>query len=184
MLGIHFIKDKKIMIYEYKNGVGIPDKLHAEIIELRCSGSRISKIPATLVNLRGLYCANTDIKKIPATLVNLRRLYCSSTDIKELPATLINLRVLNCYYTDIKELPDTLVNLTKLCCRNTKIPGYTENYNGSGWDVLRFGKMLKIGCEVHSLAEWAKFSDRRINAMDSNALKFWKKHKSKLLEDK
>lgn len=39
-----------------------------------------------------------------------------------------------------------------------------------------------IGCECHSLSEWASFDDRRILQMDGKeALKFWRAHKDFLL---
>jgi len=43
--------------------------------------------------------------------------------------------------------------------------------------------MLKIGCEIHSLKEWEGFTDERIASMDPNALDFWKRNKTKLLNE-
>ena len=41
---------------------------------------------------------------------------------------------------------------------------------------------MQIGCELHSLAEWAAFDDARIARMDGrNALRFWRAHKDALL---
>jgi hypothetical protein len=41
---------------------------------------------------------------------------------------------------------------------------------------------MQIGCELHSLAEWAAFDDARIVAMDGRtALQFWRDHKDALL---
>jgi len=41
---------------------------------------------------------------------------------------------------------------------------------------------MQIGCELHSLAEWAAFDDARIVAMDGrDALRFWRDHKEALL---
>jgi len=41
--------------------------------------------------------------------------------------------------------------------------------------------MLKIGCEVHPISEWERFTDERIASMDPKALDFWKRNKTKLL---
>jgi len=38
-------------------------------------------------------------------------------------------------------------------------------------------KIIKIGCETHTPEEWESFSDDKINAMDPNALEWWKKWK-------
>ena len=41
---------------------------------------------------------------------------------------------------------------------------------------------MRIGCELHSHAEWAAFDDERIAKMDGRAArKFWDEHKATLL---
>ena len=41
---------------------------------------------------------------------------------------------------------------------------------------------MQIGCELHSLAEWAAFDDRRIAEMDgTTSARFWRDHKDALL---
>ena len=41
---------------------------------------------------------------------------------------------------------------------------------------------MQIGCELHTLADWAAFDDARIVQMDGKtALKFWRAHKDALL---
>ena len=53
---------------------------------------------------------------------------------------------------------------------------------GLTWSVLIFDTHMKIGCELHSLADWAAFNDRRIAQMDGKtALFFWLKNKDALL---
>lgn len=150
------------MRYIYQNGIDIPAALHETITELICTG--------------------TDITEIPNTLINITLLYFSFTKVAKIPVNLIKLKHLECTWTDITEIPNTLVNLTRLRCAGTNIPCYITNYNDSGWGVLRFGSMLMIGCKVYNIAKWAQFSDYEINLMDDKALKFWKKNKSKLLE--
>ena len=41
--------------------------------------------------------------------------------------------------------------------------------------VMIFDNHMKIGCEFHRLKDWWGFDDERISAMDSAALKWWKK---------
>jgi hypothetical protein len=53
---------------------------------------------------------------------------------------------------------------------------------GLHWVVTILDAHMQIGCELHSLAEWAAFDDTRIVAMDGrDALRFWRDHKEALL---
>ena len=53
---------------------------------------------------------------------------------------------------------------------------------GLHWSVLIFDSHMKIGCELHSLTDWDRFSDRRIAQMDGRAaLNFWRANKVPLL---
>ena len=53
---------------------------------------------------------------------------------------------------------------------------------GLHWTVTILDAHMQIGCELHSLAEWAEFDDARIVAMDGrDALRFWRDHKDALL---
>ncbi len=50
------------------------------------------------------------------------------------------------------------------------------------WPVTILDEHMEIGCELHTFAEWRKFTDREIAAMDGrDALKFWREHKDALL---
>ena len=52
---------------------------------------------------------------------------------------------------------------------------------GLAYPVVVLDAHMQIGCELHSLAEWATFDDRRIAEMDGKyALKFWHAHKAAL----
>lgn len=54
--------------------------------------------------------------------------------------------------------------------------------SGLHWTVYILDTHMQIGCELHSLADWATFDDRRIAEMDGrDALRFWKAHKTALL---
>jgi uncharacterized protein YjbI with pentapeptide repeats len=49
------------------------------------------------------------------------------------------------------------------------------------WPVTILDAHMQIGCELHSLADWAAFDDARIVQMDRQALRFWRAHKTALL---
>ena len=49
------------------------------------------------------------------------------------------------------------------------------------WPILITEKYLRIGCQLHTHAEWAAFSDAEISTMENRALEFWQKWKAPLL---
>lgn len=53
--------------------------------------------------------------------------------------------------------------------------------SGLLWDVSILDAHMQIGCELHSLAQWAEYDDERIVQMDRQALRFWREHKDGLL---
>ena len=53
---------------------------------------------------------------------------------------------------------------------------------GLRWPVTIFDNHMRIGCQLHSLADWATFNKRDIVEMDgTDALLFWRRHKAMLL---
>jgi len=52
---------------------------------------------------------------------------------------------------------------------------------GLRWRIIIVDDRMEIGCQRHTHAQWKKFSDADIGAMDSYALEFWKENKSFLL---
>ena len=53
---------------------------------------------------------------------------------------------------------------------------------GLTYPVTILDQHMQIGCELHSLADWEAFDDRRIAAMDGAASsRFWRDHKTALL---
>ena len=53
---------------------------------------------------------------------------------------------------------------------------------GLSYPVTILDAHMQIGCELHTIAEWAAFDDARIVQMDGKtALTFWRAHKDALL---
>lgn len=52
---------------------------------------------------------------------------------------------------------------------------------GLRWDVIVFDEHLKIGCQIHPIERWKKFTDNQIATMDPDALEFWSEHKKMLI---
>ena len=75
-------------------------------------------------------------------------------------------------------------NLTRASLYGAKL---TENitvtkrplqFYGLYWAVTIWDAHMRIGCQFHSLADWAAFDDTQIAAMDRKALEFWNSHKA------
>ena len=53
---------------------------------------------------------------------------------------------------------------------------------GLQWPVTIFDNHMRIGCQLHSLGDWATFTNRGIVGMGgADALLFWRRHKAMLL---
>jgi len=52
---------------------------------------------------------------------------------------------------------------------------------GLQWPVIYGSDALTIGCQQHTFAQWATFSDDKIADMHSDALAFWRRYKTFLL---
>ncbi len=45
---------------------------------------------------------------------------------------------------------------------------------GAKWPIYIFDAHIKIGCQLHSAADWAEFTDEQIGAMAPDALEWWR----------
>lgn len=52
---------------------------------------------------------------------------------------------------------------------------------GQPWELTVYPSVIAIGCERHTVAKWAGFSDAQIGAMDSRALTWWRQWKNVIL---
>jgi hypothetical protein len=52
---------------------------------------------------------------------------------------------------------------------------------GLDWVITVTDAHIQIGCQCHTIDAWNAFSDDEIESMASNALEFWKKHKTTIM---
>lgn len=58
------------------------------------------------------------------------------------------------------------------------INGWVKCIQIEQYPITYTDTVMQIGCERHSISEWAEFDDKRIAKMDGKvALKFWRKYK-------
>ena len=73
-------------------------------------------------------------------------------------------------------------NLTGAKWRGVVISKPPIQLFGLHWRVTILDAHMQIGCEFHSISDWAGFDDARITKMDGrNALRFWRSYKAVLL---
>ena len=65
--------------------------------------------------------------------------------------------------------------------RGEKLKSIPVFIYGLKWFVTVTNEFLTIGCQRHTHAEWAAFSDEQISDMDEGALNFWQMWKPSLL---
>ena len=49
--------------------------------------------------------------------------------------------------------------------------------NGLKWGIATNGTHIRIGCQQHSVEDWAAFNDEQITEMATGALEFWQQFK-------
>ena len=129
-----------------------------------------------------LACANlpgADLTGANLTCANLTRANLACANLTD-----ANLADANLADADLTGANLTDANLARATWRNgIKITRAPIQICGLRWPVMILDNHMEIGCQLHALAEWGAFDDHAIIAMDGrDALKFWRAHKTTLLE--
>ncbi len=127
---------------------------------------------------------------------NLRGADLCGADLRGANLRGANLRGANLYGADLRGADLCGANLYGTNLRGANLDGanlcganlYGEilkrtplTVTGLRWFVLITDGFLRIGCQRHSHADWANFSDEQIAQMDSHASTFWTARKAPLL---
>jgi len=138
------------------------------------SGANLSDANLSYANLSGAYLSGANLSGANLSDANLSCAYLSGANLSG--ANLSGANLSGAYLSG--------ANLSGAKWRD----GITINraplqLSGLHWAVYILDDHMQIGCELHTLAEWAAFDDARIVEMDGkNALRFWRNHKAALLE--
>ena len=135
----------------------------ANLSDANLSGANLSDAYLRGANLSGAYLRDA----------NLRDANLSDANLSDANLSGANLRGANLsgtYLSGAKWSDGIIIN---------KVP---LQLSGLLWLVTILDAHMQIGCELHSLAEWAEFDDARIVAMSGKeALRFWRENKDALL---
>ena len=134
---------------------------------------------------------------------NLRGANLSGADLSGADLYGANLRGANLYETNLSGANLYGANLSGADLSGADLSGanlyganlYGANYNGEKLDkkpiqiaglkyyIIIIKEQIKIGCELHKVSEWGKFTDKEILAMDGKeGLIWWKKYKKFILD--
>ncbi len=137
-------------------------------------GANLSRANLSSANLSGanlsranLYGAN--LRSANLSGANLYGADLSGADLRSADLYGADLRSANLYGAKWSE--DVVIN---------KAPIFVDGL--PSYRVIILDDHMQIGCELHRLAEWASFDDRRIAQMDgATAARFWRDFKEPLL---
>jgi hypothetical protein len=134
----------------------------ANLYGANLSGAKLSGADLYGANLSGAYLSGANLSGAYLGGADLRGAYLSGANLSG-----ADLYGANLYRAKIAEgITISLVPVQIL---------------GLRWPIIIFDHHMRIGCEFHSLAEWAEFDDERISGMATGALEFWKAYKDMLL---
>ena len=188
---------KETVIYESKketfgkaveeaviNGVNLrgADLRDANLYGVDLSGANLNGVNLCGANLSGSYLGGANLNGVDLSGANL-----SGANLNGANLSGANLNGANLGGANLSGayLNGAYLNGAYLCGANwgegVVVLSHPVSVTGLLWPVLIYGSHMRIGCEVHAVAEWDSFDDDKIATMDKNALKFWRANKVRLL---
>jgi len=148
-------------------------------IKNRFTGNVLKEVDAA--NLRGANLRGANLRG-----ADLRDADLGYADLGYADLCGANLRGANLRGADLRyaDLCDADLGYADLCGANLcgeKLKSIPVFIYGLKWFVTVTNEFLTIGCQRHTHAEWAAFSDEQISDMDEGALNFWQMWKPSLL---
>jgi len=127
-------------------------------------------------NLRGANLRYADLRGADLCGANLRDADLRGADLCDADLRGADLCDANLCGADLRGADLCGANL-----RGEKLKSIPVFIYGLKWFVTVTNEFLTIGCQRHTHAEWAAFSDEQISDMDEGALNFWQMWKPSLL---
>jgi uncharacterized protein YjbI with pentapeptide repeats len=168
------------------------------------SGANLCQADLSCANLSG-----ADLSGANLSCANLSGANLSGANLCQADLSCANLRDTNLCYANLSGAELRFANLRHAGLRGANLSGANlsganlscANLSGANlcgvignmaevkslhldtYNICYTCNMLTIGCQSHSIAEWAGFSDEEISSMDGkNALAFWGKYKKVIFD--
>jgi hypothetical protein len=154
--------------------IEIKNRFTDEVIfghEQECNSLRITLDVAIKSNLSRADLSGADLSRANLSGADLSVADLSVADLSGANLSVADLSGANLHRTNLKDATYGIATLKNGLCQLI----------GKYWPVYIFDAHIKIGCQMHSTAEWELFDDDRISDMASNALEFWKENKAIIL---
>ena len=155
----------------------------ANLSDANLSDAYLSGANLRGANLRGAYLSDANLSGANLSDANL-----SGANLRD--ANLSGANLSDAYLRDANLSDANLIdaNLRDANLRDAKWGNITISRSPlhvsipNEWAIVILDTHMQIGCELHSLSEWAAFDDSRIAQMDGrHALRFWRQYKAVLL---
>ena len=127
------------------------------------------------------------ILKAATEVVDLRGADLSGTNLSGTNLSWADLSGTNLSWADLRGADLRGANLSDADLRGANLSG--TNLRGANLKVYQAGEWIsyitpshiRIGCQFHETKKWREFSDSEIDAMNRNALAYWKENKAIVL---
>ena len=145
-------------------------KAATEVVDLRganlrganLSGTNLSGTNLSWADLRGANLSDADLSGTNLSGTNLSWADLSGTNLRGADLSDADLRGANLSDADLRGA-------------NLKV------YQAGEWISYITPSHIRIGCQFHETKKWREFSDSEIDAMNRNALAYWKENKAIVL---
>ncbi len=145
-------------------------------------------------NLRNCILKNHDLRGVNLSRANLQGSLLSGADLSGADfsgADLsgVNLKFCDLICTDFRNAKLNYADFRGANLERADLQGSNLNYTVGDMKLIKSmvcdkyqisytSKMMYIGCQSHSIAEWKDFTDEEIEDMDDEALEWWTKWKT------
>ena len=148
----------------------------ANLAGANLAGANLTDANLTDANLAGAYLTDANLTNANLAGANLAGAYLTNAYLADAYLAGANLAGANLTNANLAG-----ANLADAKWRGLVINKCPIQIYGLHWAITILDEHMQIGCELHSLAEWSAFDDKRICSMDRSALRFWRENKDALL---
>ncbi len=160
-------------------------KAATEVVDLR--GADLSGTNLSWADLRGADLSGTNLSWADLRGADLSGTNLSGTNLSWADLSGTNLSGTNLSWADLRGADLRGANLSDADLRGANLSG--TNLRGANLKVYQAGEWIsyitpshiRIGCQFHETKKWREFSDSEIDAMNRNALAYWKENKAIVL---
>ena len=124
-----------------------------------------------------LFECEADSLRLAVELAVSKRAYLQGADLQRADLRGADLQGAYLQGADLQRADLQGADLQRADLQGEKLDKAPLMIQGMKWDILITKQQIYIGCEQHKAEEWWAFDSKRISAMHTDALVWWKAHK-------